>query len=233
MATAKLFLEQGAKVAITGTKDETVRNAVQELQAHKDNLLGVQADLGEVADIDRVISAVKDKFGGLDVAFLNHGISEPASILEADIDCLHRQFNVNFFSPYLTLQKAAKIMSNPGSVILNASISGSSGMPGQTIYGATKAAVRSLARTASMDLKDKGIRVNAVSPGVIETPILGKQGLGEEELEGFRDGFKQATVLGRTGRPEEIAYTVLFLATQESSFIVGEEILVDGGYKTT
>jgi NAD(P)-dependent dehydrogenase (short-subunit alcohol dehydrogenase family) len=233
LATARIFLEEGAKVAITGTRPGSIDQAKSELKGHEKNLITIQADLGDESDIEKTIATVKENFSKLDVLFLNHGVAEPKPFEETEAAHIARVFNINFTGPYLTLQKAVPLFNNPASVIINASISGSSGMPGQTVYGATKAAIRSLARTASTELMGKGIRVNAVSPGVIETPILGKQGLDEEGIKKFEDEYKQNAPAGRCGKPEDIGYTVLFLASDESQFIVGEEIIVDGGFKTT
>jgi NAD(P)-dependent dehydrogenase (short-subunit alcohol dehydrogenase family) len=228
LATAKRFVAEGAHVVITGRRQEQIDIALKEIGSSK--AIGVQGDVANTKDLDRLYATVKEKYGHIDILFANAGlIGNPApigQITEEDFD-LH--FNVNVKGLLLSAQKALPLMKEGGSIILNSSVAGSKGMPGFGVYAATKAAVRSFARSWTSDLKDRKIRVNTLSPGPIATPIFGKMGLSEQQVQEFGANIVQSVPMGRIGTSEEIASAVLFLASNESSYISGIELAVDGG----
>jgi NAD(P)-dependent dehydrogenase (short-subunit alcohol dehydrogenase family) len=191
--------------------------------------VGVQGDVAKMADLDRFYATVKQQEGRIDVLFANAGGGEMAplgSITEAHYD---QMFNTNVNGLLFTVQKALPLFQDGGSIILNASVAGSKGFEAFSVYCATKAAVRSFARNWTVDLKSRRIRVNAVSPGPIETPGLGNLGLSPQALTEFKSGMVSAVPLGRMGTPDEIAKAVLFLASDDSSYVTGAELFVDGG----
>ncbi len=226
LATAKRFAQEGAYVFITGRRQEALDQAIQQIGASS---AAIQADSSSMADLDRVFDEIREKKGKLDVLFVNAGGGEFASIGEYTEEHFDKTFNTNVKGLVFTVQKALPLMSDGGSIILNASIVSMKGIPAFGVYSATKAAVRSFARTWIMDLKGKGIRVNVVSPGPIDTP--GMRGLNPDETQtqAFIDGMTQQVPLGRIGQSEDIANAALFLATEESSFVNGIELCVDGG----
>ena len=226
LASARLLAQEGAKVVITGRRQKELDEAVKSIGP---NALGVVGDVSKLADLDRLMAVIKEKYGQLDIIFANagHGTLEPlGSVSEASFDA---QFATNVKGVFFTVQKALPLLRDGGSIILNASIVSIMGMPAFSVYSATKAAVRSFARTWTADLKARRIRVNSLSPGPIDTPILSKAGLTEEQAEGFKASLKNMVPLGRIGRSEEIATVVLFLASDDSSFITGIDLTVDGG----
>lgn len=229
-ATARRFLDEGAQVVLTGRTQETLDGALAELAA-PDRVLGVRGDVARLQDLDALFEAAKKRFGRIDVLFANAGIARFAPIEEVDEASFDLQFDVNVKGLYFTVKKALPLMSRGGAIVLNSSIASSSGMATMSVYAATKAAVRSLARTFSSELGPKGIRVNAVSPGPIRTPIFGKLGVPDAAIEGLEQTIEKRVTLARFGRPEEIAAAVLFLATESSSFIVGADLVVDGGFQ--
>jgi NAD(P)-dependent dehydrogenase (short-subunit alcohol dehydrogenase family) len=220
LATAKLFVEEGAYVFITGRRQEMLDKAVKEIGK---NVTGVQGDAGKIADLDRLFAIVKNEKGGIDVLFASAGYGELGkplgSITEKGFD---DTFNVNVRGTLFTVQKALPLMKDGGSIILNSSIAGVKGFPGTSVYSASKAAVRSFARTWTAELKGK-IRVNVITPGTIDTAMFG--GLTQE----MKDGYVSIIPMGRMGKPREIAAAALFLASDDSSFVTGIELLVDGG----
>ena len=225
-ATARRFIDEGARVVFTGRTQATLDAAQAELG---ERALGVRGDVAKLADLDRLYATVKQRFGRVDTLFANAGVAHFAPAEQVDEAFFDAQFDVNVKGLYFTVTKALPLMSKGGTIVLNSSIASSTGMPSTTVYSATKAAVRSLARTLSSELGPKGIRVNAVSPGPIETPIFDKLDLSKEAVEGFSETITKRTALARFGRPEEIANTVLFLASDESSYVVGADFVVDGG----
>ncbi len=229
-ATAKRFLEEGARVVLTGRTQETLDAALAELD-EPDRAVGVRGDVARLDDLDRLFATVKERFGRIDVLFANAGIARFAPLDEVDEAFFDSLFDINVKGLYFTVKKALPLMSKGGAIVLNSSVANSSGMASTSVYAATKAAVRSLARTLSSELGPRGIRVNAVSPGPIRTPIFGKLGLSEETVAGFEANVEQRVTLGRFGQPEEIADAVLFLSTDASSYIVGADLVVDGGYQ--
>ncbi len=226
LATARLFAAEGAKVTVTGTRPETLDVARAELRGVADV---VASDAGRAEDIERLAREVKAKHGGLDVLFLNAGIAKFGPITAFDEALVDEMFRVNFKGPWLALKHFAPLLRRGGSVILNASVVDQKGMPGTSAYAATKAAVRSLARTAAAELAEAGVRVNVVSPGPIETPIYGKLGMPADALDAFAKSVVSQVPLRRFGKAEEVARAALFLASDDASFMTGAELLVDGG----
>jgi NAD(P)-dependent dehydrogenase (short-subunit alcohol dehydrogenase family) len=226
LAAAKLFAAEGAQVVITGRRKPELDAARAEI-GH--GALAIQGDVSKLDDLDRLYAEVKQKFGRVDVLFANAGLVELApldAVTEAHFD---KQFDVNVKGLLFTVQKALPLLSDGAAIILNASVVNTKGMAGFGVYSATKAAVRSFARTWTTELKDHKIRVNVISPGPIETPIFGKMGLSESQIDAFGASISEQVPLGRFGKPEEIAKVALFLASEDSSYIAGAEIFVDGG----
>jgi NAD(P)-dependent dehydrogenase (short-subunit alcohol dehydrogenase family) len=221
LATAKLFVEEGAYVFITGRRQEQLDEAVKAIGK---NVTGVQSDAGNLADLDRLYAAVKSTKGQFDVLFASAGVGDfnvpIGSVTEAAFD---KTFNVNVRGTLFTVQKALPLMRDGGSIIMTGSIAGVKGFPGMSVYNASKAAVRSFARTWTMDLKARKIRVNVISPGTIDTGAF--VGVPKE----VKDQFISLIPMGRIGEPHEIATVALFLASDDSSFITGIELFVDGG----
>ena len=227
-ATARRFLDEGARVVFTGRTQATLDAAQAELG---ERALGVRGDVASLADLDRLYATVKQRFGRVDTLFANAGVARFAPAEQVDEAAFDALFDVNVKGLFFTVTKALPLMSKGGTIVLNSSVASASGMANMSVYSATKAAVRSLARTFATELGPKGIRVNAVSPGPIETPIFEKLGLPKEALDGFAEVIGTRTALARFGRPEEITNTVLFLASDESSYVVGSEFVVDGGFQ--
>jgi NAD(P)-dependent dehydrogenase (short-subunit alcohol dehydrogenase family) len=226
-ATAKRFLEEGAQVAISGQNQERLQEALSKLG---NNAIGILADLSLTSNVQTMIDQVKRDFGSLDILVANAGIVKPAPVNAVDESHINEQFDINFKGVFFTVQKALPILNNPASIVLNTSCLDEMGMPGMSIYSASKAAVRSLARSFSAELVGQGIRVNAVSPGPIETPIYSKLGMPAEAVQSMAAGLIGQIPMGRFGQADEVAKAVLFLASDDSSFMLGEEIVVDGGW---
>jgi NAD(P)-dependent dehydrogenase (short-subunit alcohol dehydrogenase family) len=224
LATAKRFVAEGAYVFITGRRQEQLDAAVKEIG---DNVFGVQGDVAKIADLDRLYAAVKAKKGRIDILFANAGIAEIAPLGQITEEHFDKTFDTNVKGLLFTVQKALPLITDGASIILNASIVASTGNPALSVYSATKAAVRSFARTWILDLKEQKIRVNAISPGPIATPGLDglAQGAGEE----LKQSLVASVPLGRLGTPDEIARAAVFLASDDSSFVTGTELFVDGG----
>ena len=227
LATAKQFGNEGAYVFITGRRDSELAAAVKEISK---NATGIQGDVSNLADLDRLFAQIKREKGKLDVVFANAGIAKYAAFGKITEDFYDSMFDVNVKGVLFTVQKALSLLSDGASIILNASIAGSKGLPTYSVYSATKAAVRSFARTWTTDLKDRRIRVNAISPGSIDTPaatdLLASSEVGEQR----RKMVSTSVPLGRFGRPDEVAKAVVFLASHDSSYITGTELFVDGGF---
>lgn len=224
LATARLFLEEGANVTITGTNPTNLEAAKKELGGRVDV---VRSDAGSGSDIAALARTFADK--RVDVLFLNAGVAKFGSIVELDEAAFDESFRVNVRGPWLALKHFAPLLNRGGAVVVNSSVNNLLGMPGSSVYAATKAAVRSLVRTAASELAASGVRVNAVSPGPVETPLYGKLGMPAEAIQGFAQDLVRKIPLQRFGRPDEIARAALFLASDDSSFMTGEEIVVDGG----
>ena len=225
-ATAQAFVREGANVAIFGRNPETVNEAADELGAQG---LGIQGDVTNMADLDRLVAEVKAKWGTVDAVFINAGMGELAPLGQATEEHFDKLMNINVKGAFFTMQKLLPILNKGASIVLNASIAGQLGMPGFSVYSATKAAVRSLARSLSAELMEQGIRVNVVSPGPIETPIFGRMGLTQQEQEGFASEILTMVPMKRMGKADEVANAVTFLASPESSYIAGIELEIDGG----
>ncbi len=227
LATAQQFADQGATVVVTGRNPDT-------LQAARDVLPeSVHVWKSDAADPDSVaalFSRIQSELGGLDVLFLNAGVARFAPLSDAPVAEFDRQFGINVRGPWLALKHAAPVLNDGASVLLNASAVWAKGMPGGTIYNPTKAALRSLVRSAAVELAPRGIRVNSISPGPIETPIYGKMGMPEDQLNAFAQGIQQSVPLGRFGTSDEIASAALFLAGPGASYINGIDLPVDGGF---
>jgi NAD(P)-dependent dehydrogenase (short-subunit alcohol dehydrogenase family) len=226
LATARRFIADGAQVVITGRNQGALDAAVAELG---DRATGIHGDVAKLEDLDRLFAQIQEQFGHVDVLFANAGIALFApfeTVTEEHFDSL---FNVNVRGLVFTVQKALPLLSEGASVILNASVVAQSGLPNTSIYSATKAAVRSLGRTLAAELSPRSIRVNVVSPGLIETPFWGKVGLSQDEVDAFGAQVVQQTPLGRPGKPEEIAGTVAFLASDDASYFTGADLVADGG----
>lgn len=226
LETARLFVKEGAKVAITGRRQAELDAAVKSIG---DNVIGVQGDVANLADLDRLYAKVKESFGHIDIVFANAGVGGLAPIGQITEEHFDWHFDINVKGLLFTVQKALPLMRDGGSILLNASVAGSTGIEGFSVYSATKAAVRSFARGWANDLKGRKIRVNAISPGPIETPIFGKMGLNDQQVAGFKSGVTSQVPLGRMGTSDEIAKAALFLASDDSSYITGIELTVDGG----
>jgi len=226
LASAKRLHEEGARVVITGRNARTLDAAVSTIGA---GTVALQSDVSKLDDIERLFSDVESRVGKIDVLFANAGIARFAPYSASPEALFEDLFATNVKGVYFTLQKAIPHLKDGASVILNTSVVASKGTENMGIYAATKAAVRSFARTAAAELKERNIRVNAVAPGPIATPIFGRSGLTEEQVEGFKAGISSRVPLGRIGRPEEIASAVAFLASDDASYITGVELNVDGG----
>jgi len=226
LATAKEFSDQGAKVAISGRDQETLNSAKKEIG---NGVLVVKADTSNLEDIDVLLGAVKKEFGKIDVLFVNAGVGKFLPIESVDEEFFDQIMDINFKGAYFTIQKALPLLNENASIILNTSINAHIGMPNTSVYAASKAALITLARTLSAELVGRGIRVNAVSPGPVTTPIFNKAGLAPQELKKLAQSIQDQVPMKRFGLPEEIAKTVLFLASSDSSFLLGTEIIADGG----
>jgi NAD(P)-dependent dehydrogenase (short-subunit alcohol dehydrogenase family) len=226
LASAKQFVNEGAYVFITGRRDRELAAAVKEIGR---NVIGVQGDAANFGDLDRLFAQIKREKGRLDIVFANAGTAQLASLGDITEEHYDTIFTINVKGVLFTVQKALALMPDGGSIVLNASIFGSKGPAGWSVYSATKAAVRSFARTWTADLKDRRIRVNAVSAGFTATPgligLLDASGEGEQR----RKTMSNAVPLGRFGTPDEVTKTVVFLASDDSSYVTGTELFVDGG----
>jgi NAD(P)-dependent dehydrogenase (short-subunit alcohol dehydrogenase family) len=226
LATAKLFAQEGANVVVTGRRKPEVDAAVAQIGA---KAIGVQGDVAKLADLDRLYAEIKAKFGRIDILFANAGVAVPAPLDGVSEEHFDLHFDINVKGLLFTVQKALPLLSEGGAIVLNSSVVNTKGIAGFSVYSATKAAVRSFARTWTTELKDRKIRVNVVSPGPIETPIFDKMGLSEQQFQEFGAHISAQIPLGRFGRAEEIANAVLFLASNDSSYVAGVDLRVDGG----
>jgi NAD(P)-dependent dehydrogenase (short-subunit alcohol dehydrogenase family) len=232
LATAQRFVEEGAYVFITGRRQSQLDQAVKQIgkNNNNNNVTGVQGDVSNLADLDRLYATVKEQKGRIDILFANAGIGELAplgAITEAHFD---KTFGINVKGLLFTVQKALPLFQDGGgSIILNASIASSKGIEALSVYSATKAAVRSFARSWTVDLKHRKIRVNAISPGPIDTPGVSELVQGEEQIEQFKTSIISTVPMGRMGSPDEVAKAASFLASDDSSYVTGIELFVDGG----
>jgi NAD(P)-dependent dehydrogenase (short-subunit alcohol dehydrogenase family) len=226
-ATAKRFVTEGAYVYITGRRDTELARAAAAIERH---VTAVPSDVSKPADLDRLFAHIQREKGRLDIVFANAGVAKFAPLGTITEEFYDSIFDVNVKGLLFTVQKALPLMREGGSIIVNASVVASKGLPANSVYSATKAAVRSFARTWTADLKSRRIRVNAVSPGTIDTPglndLLASSDVGEQR----RQAITGAVPLGRFGTPDEIANAVVFLASDDASYVTGAELFVDGGF---
>jgi NAD(P)-dependent dehydrogenase (short-subunit alcohol dehydrogenase family) len=226
LATAKRFVSEGAYVFITGRRQKELDTAVKEIGK---NMTAVQGDVSNLADLDRLFAQIKKEKGKIDIVFANAGVAKYAPLGKITEEFYDSIFNINVKGLLFTVQKALPLLPDGASIILNASIVASKGISSNSVYSATKAAVRSFARTWTTDLKDRRIRVNAVSPGPIDTPGLSELLASSETGRERKKMISTAVPLGRLGTPDEIAKAVVFLASDDASYITGVELFVDGG----
>ena len=224
LTTTKLFAAEGAHVYVTGRRKKRLDEALEEIG---NGAVGVQGDVSDLASLDRLYAEVERDQGRVDVVFANAGVSESAPIGAIEEDHFDRVFGINVKGTVFSVQKALPLMSAGGAIVLTGSGAGAKGFANLSIYSATKAAIRSFARTWTTDLKGQGIRVNVVSPGMVLTPAMQTY---LQNNAGAEEWMQQTTPFGRLARTEEVAKAVLFLASEESSFVGGEELFVDGGF---
>jgi len=227
LATAKRFVNEGAYVFITSRRERELSAAVKEIGS---NVTGIQGDVSNLGDLDRLFAQIKREKGRLDIVFANAGVAKYAPLGKITEELYDSIFSINVKGLLFRVQKALPLLPDGASIILNGSIVASKGLPANSVYSATKAAVRSFARTCTTDLKDRRIRVNAVSPGATDTPglseLLASSETGQQRLQ----MISNSVPLGRLGTPDEIAKAVVFLASDDSSYITGTELFVDGGF---
>jgi NAD(P)-dependent dehydrogenase (short-subunit alcohol dehydrogenase family) len=229
LETARQFRNEGARVAITGKNPATLEAARKELGS---DVLIIASDASDAAAQSKVAETLAQSFGGLDVLFVNAGIAELRPVGQWDESGFDRSFATNVKGPFFLIRALLPVFANPAAIVLNTSVNAHIGMPNSSVYAATKAALLSMARTLSGELLSRGIRVNAVSPGPISTPLFGKLGLAESEMKSVAASIQSIVPAGRFGQPSEIASAVVFLASDESAFTVGSELLIDGGMGT-
>jgi NAD(P)-dependent dehydrogenase (short-subunit alcohol dehydrogenase family) len=222
LATAQLFVKEGAYVYITGRRQAELDKAVKTIGTQ---VKAIRADVSKLADLDRLFAQIKQEKGRLDVVFANAGQASFIPLGSISEELYEQTFNTNVKGVLFTVQKALPLIPDGGSIILNGSVVGQKGFAASSVYSATKAAVRSFARTWTTDLKDRGIRVNVVSPGPIDTPLLNETFSSPDA----KKALASTVVMGRLGRPDELAKPVVFLASDDASFITGAELYVDGG----
>jgi NAD(P)-dependent dehydrogenase (short-subunit alcohol dehydrogenase family) len=226
LETARRFTEEGARVAITGLSAASLDSARKQLG---NDALVIPSNASDIAGQKALAESVRSAFGKLDVLFVNAGVADLKPLEQWDEASFDRSFNTNVKGPFFLIQALLPIFSNPASIVLNASINAHIGMPNTSVYGASKASLLSLTRTLSGELIGRGIRVNAISPGPIATPLYQKLGLSETDLKSISESLTNQLPIKRFGKPSEIADAVVFLASDESGFTVGSELIIDGG----
>lgn len=227
LATAQLFLQEGAKVAIIGQNQARLEQASKLLGIE---VLAIRAEVRSLTDLDHAFAQIKERWSRLDILFVNAGIAQFSPLLDVDEAFINETMDINFKGALFTVQKAIPLMSENSSIVFNTSINNQIGMPYSGIYAASKAALGSLVRVFAAELLERKIRVNAVSLGPVKTSIISKTGISQAQLEQVTTKLQQSVPLKRFGQPEEIAKAVLFLASDEASFVLGEELVVDGGW---
>jgi NAD(P)-dependent dehydrogenase (short-subunit alcohol dehydrogenase family) len=226
LETAKQFIAEGARVAITARASNAFEHARQQLG---DRAIYIVSDAANAAGQRKLSGEIKDQFGGLDVLFVNAGIADLRPVEQWDESGFDNTFGINIRGPFFLIQALLPLFANPASIVLNASINADIGMPNASVYAASKAGLLSMARNLSAELISRGIRVNAVSPGPIATPLYNKLGLSAADLQATSEALQKQIPARRFGQPSEIASAVVFLASDESAFTVGSEIIIDGG----
>ncbi|WP_175856664.1 SDR family oxidoreductase [Burkholderia anthina] len=226
LATARLFLAEGARVAVTGRDESAFERVRAELGEHA---LVLKGDVRSIADMRAIAADMKERFGGLDIVFANAGWAFPSAVGDIDEDLYDGIMDINVKGVVFTLQAVLPELRDGASVILNTSFVAQTGKHGISLTAAAKAAVRSLARSWSYEFLDRKIRFNAIAPGAIDTPLLSRWGMSDEWVRDRKAEFAQTIPVGRLGKAEDIAYAALYLASDESSYVVGTELVVDGG----
>jgi NAD(P)-dependent dehydrogenase (short-subunit alcohol dehydrogenase family) len=226
LAAAKRLKDEGARVAISGRSKKTLDEAVKILGK---DAFAVQSDVAKLSEIDKLFAAVNEKFGKIDVLFVNAGVAKFVPLNAVTEEHFDEIFDIDAKGAYFTIQKALPYLNDGASIILNTSVAGQKGLANGTVYSATKAALRSFARSVAAELVGRNIRVNAVAPGPIETPIFGRTGLSKEQVDELAKSIVSMVPMKRLGQPEEVAGVVAFLASPDASYITGVEINVDGG----
>ncbi|MTI86762.1 MAG: SDR family oxidoreductase [Balneolaceae bacterium] len=222
--TAQKLKHRGAEVIITGRSAEKVQSAAEEI-----GVRGMVADVRDLSAIDHMADQIKNEFGKIDILFVNAGVFQPVPIGQISEEVFDYQMEINFKGAVFTIEKLLPILNDGASIINLSSVNAYTGMPNTAVYAASKAALNSYTRTASTELAPRGIRINSVNPGPVETPIFGKTGMKEEDLNGLAEEMQNRIPLKRYGQPEDIASLVAFLASDEASFITGSEYNIDGG----
>jgi NAD(P)-dependent dehydrogenase (short-subunit alcohol dehydrogenase family) len=228
LATAQAFIQEGAKVVIVGRNGQSVDEAVRSLG---EKAIGIQADVANLADLDRLYATIKQQVGKIDIIVVNAGVAPARPLAQVDEAHYDQIMNVNVKGAYFTVQKALPVLNDGAAIVLTASAATISGLPGLSVYSASKAALRSLARTFSAELVDRGIRVNVISPGPIETPLFGKMELPPEAVSALGESIMSMVPMKRMGTAAEMAKAILFLASSDSSYVLGAELFADGGMK--
>ena len=226
LAAARAYAQQGAQVAITGRDERTLQEAAKDIG---EDALAIRADTAILSDIEKAMAEIKSKFGRIDALFANAGVGKFVPFEQVTEAFYDETMNINLKGAFFTIQRAVPLMPKGSAVVLNASVNGHIALPGSSVYGASKAAVINLAKTLSVDLLEKGIRVNVVSPGPVLTPIFNRMGLSAEQMQQTKNWITSMVPLKRFGTTEELASAVLYLSSPESSFILGAELIVDGG----
>lgn len=226
LATAKLFRTEGARVAISGRNQETLDDAVRTIGS---DVLAIRADVSKPNEIQRFFTALAEKWGKIDILFANAGIGKFAPVFDVTETDFDETFDINVRGLFFTVQKALPHLNDGSAIVLNASVVDELGMPGASVYSASKAAVRSFARTLTAELAERGIRINVVSPGPIPTNVMRRNGMSQESIDEMLRGLVSQVPMKRSGTPEEVANAVLFLASSESSYVTGVDLNVDGG----
>jgi NAD(P)-dependent dehydrogenase (short-subunit alcohol dehydrogenase family) len=229
LGVAKAYAKEGAQVAITGRNGDTLQAAAREIGK---GTLAIRSDAARLPDIEGAMQQIGERFGRIDALFVNAGIAKLVPFEEVTEALFDEMVNINLKGVFFTVQKAVSLMSRGSAIVLNASINAHLGMPTTTVYGATKAGVLNMAKTISADLLDKGIRVNAISPGPITSALLEREGLAGEKIQQTKDWIQSQVPVKRFGTPDEIAAAVLYLSSADSSFVVGSELVIDGGMST-
>jgi len=229
LGVAKAYAQEGARVAITGRNEKSLEAAAKEIG---DGTVAIQSDAGKVAEIEGAFKKISERFGRIDALFVNAGVAKLLPFEKITEELFDETVDINMKGVFFTMQQAIPLMPKGSAIVLNASINAHLGMPGTTVYGASKAAVISMAKTFSAELLERGIRVNAISPGPITSALLARDGVTQEKLQETKDWIQSQVPAKRFGTPEEIAAGVLYLTAPESAFVLGAELIIDGGMST-